>query len=177
MEKQIEVEVIGNLTIEKFIELKKKLENKGRFKKRKKRISFMYFRDRVPKNISEIKGEDTDLRLRITNKEPELIIKKGIFTGSHCRKEISIHFPLKEIQKYVDFLSAIGWNIGIIYAIESYVYDYQGVEISLIDIKDYGYNFEAEILSTNKEKENNRDKISKILSIDKYASYYREIDH
>ena len=74
--------------------MKKKFEVEGVFKKKKERISFMYFRDNVPDNISEIKDEDLDLRLRITNKEPELIAKNGLFTGSHSRKEISINFDL-----------------------------------------------------------------------------------
>jgi uncharacterized protein YjbK len=131
MEKQIEVEFIGNITRDKFNELKEKFKNEGKFKKRKERVSFMYFRDKIPKDISEIKDEDTDLRLRITNKKPEIIIKKGSFTGSHSRKEISINFPIEEIQSYMDFLSALNWNIGVIYAVETFVYEYKGVEFSL----------------------------------------------
>jgi CYTH domain-containing protein len=163
MEKQIEVEFIGDITQEKFNELKDKFENEGTFKKRKERISLMYFRDKIPKDISEIKDEDTDLRLRITNKEPEIIIKKGSFTGTHSRKEISINFPISEMQKYVDFLSALNWNIGVIYAVETFVYEYKGIEFSLVDIEDYGYNFEAEILTTSEDEPNARVQINKML--------------
>jgi hypothetical protein len=163
MEKQIEVEFIGDISKEKFIELKEKFEKEGKFKKRKERISFMYFRDKIPKDLSEIKDEDTDLRLRITNKEPELIIKKGSFTGSHSRKEISINFPMIEMQNYIDFLSALDWNLGVIYAVETFVYEYNGIEFSLVDIEDYGYNFEAEILTTQEDEPNARNEINKVL--------------
>jgi adenylate cyclase class IV len=163
MEKQFEVEYIGSISKDKFAELKSKFEKDGTFKKRKERISFMYFRDKIPKDISEIENEDTDLRLRITNKEPELIIKKGSFTGSHSRKEISINFPINEMQKYVDFLSALDWNIGVIYAVETFVYEYNGVEFSLVDIEDYGFNFEAEILTTKEDEPKAREEIKKVL--------------
>jgi len=163
MEKQIEVEFIGGVSKDKFAELKSKFEKDATFKKRKERISFMYFRDEIPKDISEIKNEDTDLRLRITNKEPELIVKKGSFTGSHSRKEISINFPIVEMQKYVDFLSALDWNIGVIYAVETLVYEYKGIEFSLVNIEDYGYNFEAEILTTKKDEPKAREEINRIL--------------
>jgi adenylate cyclase class IV len=164
MEKQIEVEFMGDISKDKFFELKDKFENEGTFKKRKERISFMYFRDKIPKDLSEIKDEDTDLRLRVTNKEPELIIKKGSFTGSHSRKEISINFPITEMQKYVDFLSALNWSIGVIYAVETFVYEYEGVEFSLVNIEGYGYNFEAEILTNTEEESNARKKINLLLN-------------
>lgn len=164
MEKQIEVEFIGAVSKNRFLELKEKFEKEGTFKKRKERISFMYFRDKIPKDLSEIKDEDTDLRLRITNKEPELIIKSGLFTGSHSRKEISINFPIEDMQKYVDFLSALNWNVGVIYAVETFVYEYKGIEFSLVDIEDYGYNFEAEILTNPKNEPKARKEIYTVLN-------------
>ena len=163
MEKQIEVEFIGGLTKESFLELKSKFENEATFKKRKERISFMYFRDNIPKDLSEIKEEDTDLRLRITNKEVEMIVKRGSFTGTHSRIEIPINFNLEDTQKYIDFLSSLDWNIGVIYAVETLVYEYNDVEFSLIEIEDYGYNFEAEILTTEENEPKARQKINSIL--------------
>ena len=97
MNQNLEVEFIGSLFKPKFNELKKFFELEGAIKNAKKRISFMYFRDKIPKEFSELKNEDLDLRIRITNKNPELILKKGLFTGSHSRKEISIKFGLFEI--------------------------------------------------------------------------------
>ncbi len=163
MKNQLEVEYIGTLSLDYFKELKSKMNRIGSFKKKKDRITFMYFKDKVPKNLSEIKDEDIDLRLRVTNRNPEIIIKKGLFTGSHSRKEISIEFKKNEIQKYIDFLSAMNWRLGVIYAVQTFVYEYKGVEISLVDIKDYGYNFEAEILTNKEEELNARKKINIIL--------------
>src|SRR3989344_1200385 len=164
MEKQIEVEYIGKISNKEFDELKSKFGKEGIFKKKKERLSFMYFRDKIPKDITEIKGEDTDLRIRVTNKHAELIIKKGLFTGAHARNEIAIDFPLNEIQRYIDFLSALNWNIGVIYAAETLVYAYKDIEFSLVQIENYGYNFEAEILTQKDSEKNVMAKITKVLN-------------
>ncbi len=163
MENQIELEYIGKISVEKREELKKIFENQGDLKEEKERISFMYFRDSIPKDLSEIKDEEIDLRLRITNKKPELMLKKGLFTGTHIRKEVSLVFPKEEINQYVDFLSILGWNIGVIYAATTKVYNYKGVEFSLVEIDGYGDNFEAEIITSKGEEENSRNIIHSVL--------------
>jgi hypothetical protein len=150
MVEQIEVEYIGNVSKAKHEELKRLFEKEGTFKKKKERLSFMYFRDKIPKDLREIKDELIDLRFRVTNKEPEIVLKYGNFSGSHARKEISINPSGAETEKYIEFLSLLGWNLGVIYATKTFVYEYKGIEFSLVEIVDYGYNFEAEIL-TNQE--------------------------
>ena len=160
----IEVEFIGGVSKEEFEKLKRFFKEKGVYKETKRRISFMYFRDKIPKDISEIGDEEVDLRLRVTNKKPELVLKKGLFTGTHSREEISIKFPKKEIEKYIKFLSILGWHLGVIYATEIFVYEYKGVEFSLVNIKDYGYNFEAEMLVEKGGEKDAEKKIKEILN-------------
>jgi adenylate cyclase class IV len=163
MENQIEVEYIGKIDQTDFSRLKQKFLSEGKFKKDKKRISFMYFRGGIPKEISEISNEQTDLRIRFTNKQPELIVKTGSFTGTHARKEISINFLLGDFQKYVDLLSSLDWKIGVIYATETNVYEFKGIEFSLVNIKDYGFNFEAEILTSQSGEKEAKKKIELVL--------------
>lgn len=123
----------------------------------------MYFRDKVPEDLSEISDEDVDLRVRITNGDPELIVKEGSFTGSHSRKEVSINFSKEEIQDYIDFLSILGWNIGVMYATEKWDYEYKGTKFSLVKIHDYGYNFEIEMTSESQETEEIKEKLSTLI--------------
>ena len=163
MEKQIEVEFIGDIKKEQFDNLKVFFKKEGTYKKTKHRISFMYFKDKIPKDMSEIKLEDIDLRLRITNKKPELVLKQGLFTGAHARKEISINLSLEEFPVYIELLKALGWHLGVIYAVETLVYNYKNIEFSLVNIKDYGYNFEAEILTDEKEQAEAKKKIMGVL--------------
>ena len=159
-ENQTEVEFMGSLNQKKFEELKKLFEKEGSFKKNKERLTFMYFRDRIPKDLSEIKDEFVDLRFRVTNKEPEIVLKYGLFSGSHARREISIYPKDEEVEKYLEMLALLGWNIGVINATKTHVYDYHGIEFALVEIKDFGYNFEAEILTNEKWVEEAKKKIT-----------------
>lgn len=163
MKKEIEVEFIGKLSKEKFEKLKELFTRKGEFKGEKNRLSFMYFREKIPRDIKEIKNEKVDLRFRITNKKPEIVLKYGTFNASHSRKEISILINPSDCEKYLEFLSLLGWNIGVIYATKTYVYNFKGIEFSLVEIKDFGYNFEAEILSSKKDIEKSKKRIIALL--------------
>jgi len=163
MANQIEVEFIGSLTNNKFEELKELFAKQGKFKKQKQRLSFMYFKNKIPKELEEIKDELIDLRIRITNKEPEVMLKYGLFTGSHARKEIALNPSQEELPNYVDFLKGLGWHLGVLYATETFVYTYKGIEFSLIKIKDYGYNFEAEIMTDENKIEETKTEINKQL--------------
>ncbi len=162
---QIEVEFIGEIDKNKFLELKNLFEREGKFRKTKERLSFMYFRNKIPKDLSEIKDEPIDLRFRITNKIPEIVLKYGAFTGNHARKEISINIKNEEIEKYLELLALLGWYIGVIYAVKTYVYEYKGIEFSLVEIKDYGYNFEAEILTRENEADKAKKRIINELNV------------
>ena len=156
-----EVEYIGELSEKQHNMLKSEL---GKPIKTKRRISFMYFKNGIPSEFSQAEDDRVDLRLRITNGEPELILKQGSFTASHSRKETSIHFKLSEIQTYIDLLAGLGWKIVVAYGAETSVYTYNGMEFSLIKIKDYGYNFEAEILTSEDKVAEAKQKIETELS-------------
>jgi len=163
MPKNIELEFIGDITEERHKELKEYFEKNAEFKEKKIRLSLRYFRgNKIPKDINEIKNEELDLRLRITNKKPELAIKYGLFTGIHARKEILIPIDPKYLEDYVESLSLLGWSTVVVYATETYVYKFKDVELSLIYIQDYGYNFEAEILT---QEENIKEDKTKIISL------------
>lgn len=123
----------------------------------------MYFRNFIPKDIKEIKDEEIDLKIRITNDKPEIVIKKGIFGSLNTRKEVSIFFEKEEIQKYIDFLSILGWSLGVIYTTNSHIYEYENIEFSLVKIGGYGYNFEVEILCDKKDVNKAKEKIEKML--------------
>ncbi len=163
---QIEVEFIGPINEKKYKELKTLFEKEGKFNKEKERLSLMYFRDgKIPRDITEIKDELVDLRFRVTNKEPEIVLKYGNFSGSHARKEVSINLEKDNAKDQIELLNLLGWNRGVIYATRTFVYVYHGIEFSLVEIKDYGYNFEAEILTTENKVEEAKEKLSKELKL------------
>ena len=159
MQNTVEVEYIGNISKNKFIELKEQLEKEGSLKSTKNRLTLMYFRDKIPKDIKDIEDEKVDLRLRITNYQSELILKYGLFTGTHARDEISFKFEENEFEKYIKLLRYLDWNFVVVYATKTYAYNYKDVEFSLVEINDFGYNFEIEILTSKSNEEDARKKI------------------
>ena len=134
----------------------------------------MYFKNGVPEKYSSAEDDEVDLRMRITNGKPEIILKQGKFTATHSRKETSIFFKASEIKKYLDFLMALGWKSEGVYAAETQVYEYKGIEFSLVEIKDYGYNFEAEILTTEDKIEEAKKQIEKELGKLKIKAFNEE---
>jgi adenylate cyclase class IV len=164
MDKQIEVEFRGKLTKKEFDRVKSYLERTNELKSEKRRLTFMYFRDNIPKNINDIKDEKVDLRLRITNRQPELVLKYGLFNVGGAREELSIALDRQDVEKYIQLLALLGWNIGVIYATKIFIYKYQSAEIALVDIANFGYNFEIEILTDNTHVEIAQNKIKNIIA-------------
>jgi len=151
MKKDIEVEIRGPLTKEGFLKLKEVLDRKGKFIREKERLSLLYFRDKIPEDVNEIKDDPIDLRVRITNKKAELMLKSGYWGGSDTRKEISIPFELSNFESIIQFLKILNWHICVVYSTRAYIYEYQGIEFSLVDVRNFGYNYEAEILAASEQ--------------------------
>ncbi|MBI4154462.1 hypothetical protein HY498_00035 [Candidatus Woesearchaeota archaeon] len=152
----IEVEARGKLegSFNKVLEL---FNQKAKFIEEKDRFSLIYFRHEVVKDVREIRDEKVDLRLRVTNKNAELILKYGTWGSNDARKEISIPIPLDKFSDFVELLNLIGWNKGVIMATKTFVYIYKNIEFSLVKSKYLNY-FEAEKLITDekgKDKELN----------------------
>jgi adenylate cyclase class IV len=61
-------------------------------------------------------------------------------------------------------LSYLGWNLVVVYATRTDVYNYKDLEFSLVEIQDFGYNFEIEILTSPSNVEDARKKILNICN-------------
>ena len=124
--KNIEIEVRGPLSENEFTKLRKFFDKNAEFIKEKNRISFLYFRgDKIPDDVNEIKDDKVDLRVRITNKKAEIMLKYGEWAGSDIRKEIPLPFDINRFDDVIEFLRILGWKVGIIYATKTYVYKYK----------------------------------------------------
>ena len=150
----LEVERRGPLSKPEFSRLKKVLSEKGRFVKEKDRFSLIYFRNAIPKDIKDIGDEKVDLRLRITNKQPELMLKYGLFPiyGDRHREEIEIPIKLEDVEKAVDFLKYLGWHLGVIHSTKTQVFLYKEVEFAVVEVIGFDSLYEAEI-NVKKETE------------------------
>jgi len=86
-----------------------------------------------------------------------------LFDFVNVRKELSIKFDTNDFEKYIDMLHYLGWDTGVVYATKVFLYLYKGAEISLVNIIDYGYNFEIEIISEERDIETAKKQISVIM--------------
>jgi len=150
MKHQIEVEIRGR--IKDFDKTLKEFKDKAKFIGEKDRFSLIYFRHELCKDVKEIKDEKVDLRLRVTNKKAEMIMKYGQWAGSDSRKEISIPILLERFDDAVEFLTCLDWNKGAIMATKTFVFNYKTTEFALVKNDSFNY-FEAEKMSNEDNKE------------------------
>lgn len=144
-----EVEVRGKIT-EDFTKLLIRFRKIATFVGEKDRFSLIYFNHGLVKDVRDIKEEKIDLRLRITNKQAELILKYGAWGGSDNREEISLPVPNEKFAETVLLLQRLGWTKGVALATKTYVFHYQGIEFALVQTKHLTY-FEAEKMATTKK--------------------------
>jgi len=78
---QIEVEHRGQISRQKFDELRSFFEQQAKFLGKKDRFSLIYFQPKS-QNADARKSELIDLKLRITNGMTELVMKYGKNSGS-----------------------------------------------------------------------------------------------
>jgi adenylate cyclase class IV len=145
----IEVEVRG--CVKDFEKTLREFKEKARFVREKDRFSLVYFRGGFCKDVRDLKDDPVDLRLRVTNKKAEMILKYGTWGSSDARHEISIPIQLENFGDAVDFLGFLGWSQGVVMATKTFVFICGGVEFSLVNQKDAFY-FEAEKLVKNSEE-------------------------
>lgn len=140
---KIEVEYRGHLTKEKFKELNRFLGKNGKFLGEKDRFSVIY----SPRGKENLKlgRSKTDLKLRITNKRAELVLKYGKWSGNDARKEFLFSIDSKKFEEMIEFLKILGYYYGVLQATKSYIFLYKAVELALVEVPKFGYYFEAEI--------------------------------
>jgi adenylate cyclase class IV len=155
---KIEVEHRGRLTKKKFQEIKLFLNKNGKFIGKKKRFSVIYSQAKENKS-NKLCYSPIDLKLRITNKKTELVLKHGKWSGNDARKEFLFPVETKKFEEMIEFLQILGHYHGVLQATTTYSYSYKNIEFSLVDVPNWGYYFEAEIVTDEKNIDNANKKI------------------
>lgn len=159
MKKQIEIEIRGPLSENKLKELEEYFSEKGERIREKERVLIDYsvFLE------DDIKKREKDIRLRVTNKIPEIIIKTGNWGGVDQRKELSVFTKEGEFDKLVQIFSIMGFRKGMLCVRKSKDYNYKGVEFSLVEVPGHSYYYEAErLVSENEDKEKTTEEIKSV---------------
>jgi len=145
---KIEVEHRGRLNEEQFNKLANFLDKNGKFLGEKDRFSVIY----SPRGNETFKFNRNlaDLKVRITNKKTELVLKYGKLSGKDARKEFLFSIDSKKFEEMTEFLMILGFYSGVLQATKTYLYLYKGVEFALVKVPNWGYYFEAEITIDNR---------------------------
>lgn len=142
---KVEVEHRGLLDEKKFAELNKFLKKNGRFLAEKDRFSVIYS-PRGRETLRVVRSP-IDLKIRITNKKTELVLKYGRWSGKDARKEFLFPIDTKKFEEMTEFLKILGYYYGVLQATKTYLYKYKGIEFALVKVPRWGYYFEAEIVA------------------------------
>lgn len=150
MNKNIEIEVRGPLTKKKFDDLVNLFEMQAKKIVVKDRILIDY------STFLEggIEKRKKDIRLRVTNGNPEIIVKIGEWGGAESRKELSV-FTKSDFDTLVETFGELGFVKGVLCVRKSKVYEYQDIEFALVEVPGHSYYYEAEKMahsSDNHEK-------------------------
>ncbi|CAN5691565.1 hypothetical protein BH11PAT2_BH11PAT2_04600 [soil metagenome] len=147
MEKNIEVEVRGLLSSEEYAKLKTFFDENATKKEEKDRILIDYSTF-LPGGVEERKK---DIRLRVTNGVPEIIVKIGEWGGSESRKELSVKTAPGTFDLLTEIFAALGYEKGVLAVRKSHVYDYKDTEFALVEVPGHSYYFEAEKMAHDGE--------------------------
>lgn len=97
-------------------------------------------------------GRTRDIRLRVTNKIPEIIVKLGEWKGTDQRQELSIKGQPGEFDTMVKIFAAMGFGKGMLCIRRTEVFVYRGIEFALVEIPGHSRYFEAEqMVATSSE--------------------------
>lgn len=147
MNKNIEIEIRGPLTKEKFDDLAHFFEVRAKKKAAKDRILIDY------STFLEggVENRNKDIRLRVTNGIPEIIVKIGEWGGSEQRKELSAFTKQGEFDTLVEIFGELGFCKGMLCVRKSKIYEYKDIEFALVEVPGHSYYFEAEKMAHEKE--------------------------
>jgi len=159
MNKNIEIEIRGPLSKEKFEELIKIFDKEGKKTSEKDRVLIDY------STFLEggIENRKKDIRLRSTNNIPEIIVKIGEWGENEQRKELSIFGKPGEFDTMVEIFGELGYKKGMLGERKSKVYDYKGIEFALVEVPGHSYYYEAEKMAD--KNENGEELITEIKNV------------
>ncbi len=147
----IEVEVRGSLDQEGYKRLDTFFSVNGVFQKTKNRLLIDYSTFLPNEGVRE---RTRDIRLRMTNGKPEIVVKIGAWGGTEQRRELSVLTEEGSFDTLVEIFGVLGFRKGAMCVRNSRVYDYRGVEFALVEVPGHSYYFEAEkMVSQDEDRE------------------------
>lgn len=147
MVKDIEVEIRGVLDEDQYNKTKKLFKKTASFLENKSRILIDYSTFLQGEGIRD---RQKDIRVRVTNEIPEIVVKLGSWGGSESRRELSFKGKKGEFKTLVEIFGQLGFIKGALAKRDAIIYDYKNVEFALVKTPERHYYFEAEKMAHSK---------------------------
>jgi len=147
MDKNIEIEIRGPLSKEKFEDLAGLFEAEGKKITEKNRVLIDYSTFLK----GGVRNRQKDIRLRVTNGVPEIVVKLGKWSGADQRKELSVFTKPGKFDTLVEIFAALGFRKGVLCIRKSKIYEYKGIEFALVEVPGHSYYYEAEKMASKRE--------------------------
>ena len=148
MTKDIEVEIRGILNKDQYNQAKTLFEKLASLKESKSRILIDYSTFLPGEGIRD---RQKDIRVRVTNGIPEIVVKLGSWGGSESRRELSFKGKEGEFETLVEIFGQLGFIKGTLAKRDALVYDYKDIEFALVKTPGQHYYFEAEKMAHSEE--------------------------
>lgn len=162
MAKTFEIEVRGPLTREQYQELTKKFDTEGELIEEKERVLIDYS---TFLSGEEMETRKTDIRLRVTNTRPEIIVKLGSWGGNEQREELSVMAEQGSFDTLVKIFAVMGYRKGMLCVRKTKAYRYKDVEFALVEIPGSHYTYEAEkLVAADADKDTATSEIENVCS-------------
>lgn len=145
--KPIEVEIRGNLSDAEYGRVKSFLDEHGSHQESHEREMFL-LRD-YPGYSSGFVGRETDIRLRETNGACEIMLKQKV---GEAREEVSLQLKDTDLDKAKRVVKALGCKTALWMHRLKEVYEYNGVEWSLVIAPNNIRYYEAEIAVASQDE-------------------------
>lgn len=143
MDKVIEVEIRGRLNDAEYEKLKTFLVEHGQHIESHEREMFL-LRD-YPGYSHEFVGRETDIRLRNTNGMCEIMLKNKV---GNAREEVALQLKDSDLEKAKSIVKALGCSTAVWMHRMKEVYEYEGIEWSVVIAPNNIRYYEAEIAVT-----------------------------
>lgn len=140
MPKEIEVEIRGRLDDKGYDELKGFLDKSGIHKKSEEREMFLL--QDYPGYTRDFVNRQTDIRLRDTNGQCEIMLKQNM---GQAREEVSLKLKDNNLDTTKKIVKALGFKNAIWMHRLKEVYEYKGIEWSLVIAPNNIRYYEAEL--------------------------------
>jgi predicted adenylyl cyclase CyaB len=146
----IEVEIRGPLNKSQYETFRSFLAKEGKFIKHIDREAFFLYGH--PGYAHDPLERTVDIRLRNTNGECEIMVKQKISENNEARKEISLKLKDNNLETAKEVVKALGISKALRIERSSDIYEYRGIEWSIVRAPKDHFFYEAERSAKDKEE-------------------------